>query len=175
MLQAVYPTETNTAVYGPLRKLDVNTWNSWVTHVGSYGSYGNQLQALGPVTDQETLNQYIEKYAYGYTATAGRNTASAAVVEGGVAGGYVGRMQGGVITEAHGMDLLETEAFRSAGGFVGEMLTGSVANTGEITLGNIELVGTESLAALQTFVPVIKNSDVAGLSVRCGREVSRIQ
>ena len=162
VLQAVYPTETNTAVYGPLRKLDVNTWNSWVTHVGSYGSYGNQLQALGPVTDQETLNQYIEKYAYGYTATAGRNTASAAVVEGGVAGGYVGRMQGGVITEAHGMDLLETEAFRSAGGFVGEMLTGSVANTGEITLGNIELVGTESLAALQTFVPVIKNSDVAG-------------
>lgn len=162
VLQAVYPTETNTAVYGPLRKLDVNTWNSWVTHVGSYGSYGNQLQALGPVTDQETLNQYIEKYAYGYTATAGRNTASAAVVEGGVAGGYVGRMQGGVITGAHGMDLLETEAFRSAGGFVGEMLTGSVANPGEITLGNIELVGTESLAALQTFVPVIKNSDVAG-------------
>ena len=162
VLQAVYPTETNTAVYGPLRKLDVNTWNSWVTHVGSYGSYGNQLQALGPVTDQETLNQYIEKYAYGYTATAGRNTASAAVVEGGVAGGYVGRMQGGVITEAHAMDLLETEAFRSAGGFVGEMLTGSVANPGEITLGNIELVGTESLAALQTFVPVIKNSDVAG-------------
>ena len=162
VLQAVYPTETNTAVYGPLRKLDVNTWNSWVTHVGSYGSYGNQLQALGPVTDQKTLNQYIEKYAYGYTATAGRNTASAGVVEGGVAGGYVGRMQGGVITEAHAMDLLETEAFRSAGGFVGEMLTGSVANPGEITLGNIELVGTESLAALQTFVPVIKNSDVAG-------------
>ena len=28
VLQAVYPTETNTAVYGPLRKLDVNTWNS---------------------------------------------------------------------------------------------------------------------------------------------------
>ena len=162
VLQAVYPTETNSAVYGPLRKLDVETWNSWVTHVGYYGSYGNQLQALGPVTDQETLNQYIEKYAYGYTATAGRNTASAGVVEGGVAGGYVGRMQGGVITEAHGMDLLETEAFRSAGGFVGEMLTGSVANTGEIELGNIELVGTESLAALQTFVPVIKNSDVAG-------------
>lgn len=162
VLQAVYPTETNTAVYGPLRKLDVNTWNSWVTHVGSYGSYGNQLQALGPVTDQKTLNEYIEKYAYGYMATAGRNTASAAVVKGGVAGGYVGRMQGGVITGAHGMDLLETEAFRSAGGFVGEMLTGSVANPGEITLGNIELVGTESLAALQTFVPVIKNSDVAG-------------
>lgn len=102
VLQAVYPTETNTAVYGPLRKLDVNTWNSWVTHVGSYGSYGNQLQGLGTVTNQETLNQYIEKYAYGYTETAGRNTASAGVVEGGVAGGYVGRMQGGVITEAMG-------------------------------------------------------------------------
>ena len=37
-LQAVYPTEEHTAVYGPLRGLDVDTWNSWVTHVGSYGS-----------------------------------------------------------------------------------------------------------------------------------------
>ena len=161
-LQAVYPTEEHTAVYGPLRGLDVDTWNSWVTHVGSYGSYGNEMHKLGPVQDQETLDGYIRKYAYGYTVTAGRNEASAAVDEGGVAGGYVGRMEGGTITSAHAMDLMDTEAFRSAGGFAGEMITGSVANTGGIDLGKIELVGTESLSALQTFVPVIKQSDVEG-------------
>lgn len=41
LLQAVYPTEKNTAVYGPLRGLDTDTWNKWVGAVGSYGSYGN--------------------------------------------------------------------------------------------------------------------------------------
>ncbi len=44
LLQAVYPTEKNTAVYGPLRGLDTDTWNKWVGAVGSYGSYGNKLQ-----------------------------------------------------------------------------------------------------------------------------------
>lgn len=53
LLQAVYPTEKNTAVYGPLRGLDTDTWNKWVGAVGSYGSYGNKLQALGEVNDQE--------------------------------------------------------------------------------------------------------------------------
>lgn len=43
LLQAVYPTEKNTAVYGPLRGLDTDTWNKWVGAVGSYGSYGNKL------------------------------------------------------------------------------------------------------------------------------------
>lgn len=162
VLQAVYPTEENTAVYGPLRELSVDVWNSWVSHVGSYGSYGNQMHELGEVSDQETLNGYIDKYAYGYTVTAGRDSASAAVAEGGVAGGYVGRMEGGTITNGHAMDLMDAEAFRSVGGFAGEMITGFVAGAGTIELGNIELVGTESLAALQTFVPVIKQSDVIG-------------
>ncbi len=34
LLQAVYPTEKNTAVYGPLRGLDTDTWNKWVGAVG---------------------------------------------------------------------------------------------------------------------------------------------
>ena len=59
LLQAVYPTEKNTAVYGPLRGLDTDTWNKWVGAVGSYGSYGNKLQALGEVNDQEQLNEII--------------------------------------------------------------------------------------------------------------------
>ena len=63
LLQAVYPTEKNTAVYGPLRGLDTDTWNKWVGAVGSYGSYGNKLQALGKVTDQGRLNEIISQYA----------------------------------------------------------------------------------------------------------------
>ena len=65
LLQAVYPTEKNTAVYGPLRGLDTDTWNKWVGAVGSYGSYGNKLQALGEVNDQNQLNEIISQYAYG--------------------------------------------------------------------------------------------------------------
>ena len=71
LLQAVYPTEKNTTVYGPLRGLDTDTWNKWVGAVGSYGSYGNKLQALGEVNDQEQLNEIISQYAYGYAVTAG--------------------------------------------------------------------------------------------------------
>ena len=73
LLQAVYPTEKNTAVYGPLRGLDTDTWNKWVGAVGSYGSYGNKLQALGEVNDQNQLNEIISQYAYGYAVTAGRS------------------------------------------------------------------------------------------------------
>lgn len=59
------------------------------------------------------------------------------MIQGSSAGGYVGRMEGGTITDAFAMDLKEADAFRSAGGFVGEMLTGTVASTGNITLGNL--------------------------------------
>lgn len=160
LLQAVYPTEENTAVYGPLRNLDMDTWNSWVTHVGAYGSYGNLLQGLGTVTDQDTLNKYIQQYAYGYAVTAGRNSVAEKLTQGGVAGGYVGRMEGGTITNAAAKDLKSTEAFRSVGGFAGEMITGSVAKTGDISLAGIDIAG--KLPLLQPFVPVIKTSSVEG-------------
>ena len=162
LLQAVYPTEKNTAVYGPLRGLDTDTWNKWVGAVGSYGSYGNKLQALGEVNDQDRLNEIISQYAYGYAVTAGRSILASKVTQGGSAGGYVGRMEGGTVTNGTAVDLQLAEAYRSSGGFAGEMLTGSVANTGEVSLEDLKIIGADSLAALKTFVPVVKQSHVEG-------------
>ena len=162
LLQAVYPTEKNTAVYGPLRGLDTDTWNKWVGAVGSYGSYGNKLQALGEVNDQEQLNEIISQYAYGYAVTAGRCILASKATQGGSAGGYVGRMEGGTITNGTATDLQLAEAYRSSGGFAGEMLTGSVANTGGVSLEDFKIIGADSLAALKTFVPVVKQSHVEG-------------
>lgn len=162
LLQAVYPTEKNTAVYGPLRGLDTDTWNKWVGAVGSYGSYGNKLQALGEVNDQEQLNEIISQYAYGYAVTAGRSILASKATQGGSAGGYVGRMEGGTVTNGTATDLQSVEAFRSSGGFAGEMLTGSVANTGDVSLEGLKIIGADGLAALKTFVPVVKQSHVDG-------------
>ena len=162
LLQAVYPTEKNTAVYGPLRGLDTDTWNKWVGAVGSYGSYGNKLQALGEVNDQEQLNEIISQYAYGYAVTAGRSILASKATQGGSAGGYVGRMEGGSVTNGTAVDLQLAEAYRSSGGFAGEMLTGSVANTGNVSLAGLKIIGADGLAALKTFVPVVKQSHVEG-------------
>ena len=162
LLQAVYPTEKNTAVYGPLRGLDTDTWNKWVGAVGSYGSYGNKLQALGEVNDQEQLNEIISQYAYGYAVTAGRSILASKATQGGSAGGYVGRMEGGTVTNGTATDLQSAEAYRCSGGFAGEMLTGSVANTGDVSLAGLKIIGADSLAALKTFVPVVKQSHVEG-------------
>ena len=162
LLQAVYPTEKNTAVYGPLRGLDTGTWNGWVGAVGSYGNYGDKLKALGEVTDQNQLNEIISQYAYGYAVTAGRSTLANKATQGGSAGGYVGRMEGGTVTNGTATDLQSVEAFRSSGGFAGEMLTGSVANTGDVSLAGLKIIGADSLAALKTFVPVVKQSHVEG-------------
>ena len=162
LLQAVYPTEKNTAVYGPLRGLDTDTWNKWVGAVGSYGSYGNKLQALGEVNDQNQLNEIISQYAYGYAVTAGRSILASNATQGGSAGGYVGRMEGGTVTNGTAVDLQLAEGYRSSGGFAGEMLTGSVANTGDVSLEGLKIIGADSLAALKTFVPVVKQSHVEG-------------
>lgn len=162
LLQAVYPTERNTAVYGPLRGLDTDTWNKWVGAVGSYGSYGDKLQALGKVTNQDQLNEIISQYAYGYAVTAGRSIPASKATQGGSAGGYVGRMEGGTVTNGTATDLQLAEAYRSSGGFAGEMLTGSVANTGDVSLAGLKIIGADSLAALKTFVPVVKQSHVKG-------------
>ncbi len=159
-LQAVYPTETSTAIYGPLRNLSMDTWNAWVQAVGINGSYGKQLQELGTVTSQEELDQIINKYAYGYSIKAGRKQAGNTAKEGGVAGGYVGQMDGGVIKEAKAMDLKEVNSLRSSGGFVGEMLATGVADVGKIDLAGLTING--DLPILQSFIPVIESSKVIG-------------
>ena len=160
LLNAVYPTETNTAVYGPLRKMDVDTWNKWADAVAANGVYGEQFPT-DKVTDQ-TLGDMIKKYAYGYDVTAGRTKVGTLEKQLGDAGGYVGKMQGGVITEAHAWDAKSVTAYKSAGGFVGEMITGGVAKVGDVSLvgGSLNVLG--SINAVETFIPVIRNSDVTG-------------
>lgn len=158
-LQAVYATEENTAVYGPLTYVDVNDWNGWVTYVGSKGPYAEEF--AGKTFDKQSqLDEFLKDYAYGYDVTAGRNSVATEAVQGGAAGGYVGRMEGGTITNATAEGLKSVNAFRSSGGFAGEMITGDVAEVGGIVLAGIDILG--SLPVLQTFVPVIKNSTVNG-------------
>ena len=50
--------------------------------------------------------------------------------------------------------------YKSAGGFAGEMTTGGVAEVGKVSL--IGLPITNAVSAVQTFVPVIRNSDITG-------------
>lgn len=159
LLGAVYPTETNTATYGPLRKLDVATWNTWVDAVGQNGVYGAQFPTT-PVSSQAELDALIRDYAYGYRVKAGRTEVGNQKMQSGTAGGYVGTMYGGVVTEAHAWDVMEVNAYKSAGGFAGEMFTDGVAEVGKVSLLGIDLTG--SIGAVQTFVPVIRNSDVTG-------------
>lgn len=160
LLHAVYPTETHTAVYGPLRKMDVDTWNKWADAVAANGVYGEQFPA-DKVTDQ-TLGDMIKKYAYGYDVTAGREKVGTLEKQLGDAGGYVGKMQGGVITEAHAWDTKSVTAYKSAGGFAGEMVTGGVASVGGISLIGDLLNVLGKIDVVQTFIPVIRNSDVTG-------------
>ena len=159
LLGAVYPTETNTAVYGPLRKVDMDTWNKWADAVGSDGVYGDQFPNT-PVDTEEQLQELIKKYAYGYNVKAGRTIVGTQDMEAGVAGGYVGRMKAGVVTNAHAWDAKNVIAYTSAGGFAGEMKTGGVAEVGKVSLLGLDITG--SISAVQTFVPVIRNSDVTG-------------
>lgn len=175
VLNAVYPTETNTAVYGPLRKLDIETWNKWVKYVGSNGVFGTTLPTEEVKTEAE-LNKLIKEYAYGYNVKAGRNTEATSPGEYGTAGGYVGYMKSGVITDAHAWDAKEVNAYRASGGFVGEMITGGVAEIGGLKLLDQTILGN-TLSAVQTFVPVIKNSGVtgyqSGLKVFCDINTSK--
>lgn len=175
VLNAVYPTETNTAVYGPLRKVDIETWNKWVKYVGSNGVFGTTLPTEEVKTEAE-LNKLIKEYAYGYNVKAGRNTEATSPGEYGTAGGYVGYMKSGVITDAHAWDAKEVNAYRASGGFVGEMITGGVAEIGGLKLLDQTILGN-TLSAVQTFVPVIKNSGVtgyqSGLKVFCDINTSK--
>ena len=159
LLGAVYPTETNTAVYGPLRKVDMDTWNKWAAAVGSNGVYGDQFPNT-PVDTEQALQAAIRQYAYGYNVKAGRTSVGTQDMEAGAAGGYVGRMKAGVVTNAHAWDAKNITAYTSAGGFAGEMKTGGAAQVGKVSLIGLPITG--SISAVQTFVPVIRNSDITG-------------
>lgn len=156
-LEGIYGIQTNTQVTGPLRGLTLEVWNSWVDRVGKYGAYGSQMKAF---TNQEELNQFINDYAYGYTVKTLVEDDGTGVLDGGSAGGYVGRMEGGVISNAWAQDVKGVNSFRSAGGFAGEIATGTVGNLGSISLGDLDVL--DNLGLVQSFVPVIEGSQVTG-------------
>lgn len=151
-LEVVYAIQTNTQTTGPLRGLDEDTWKAWVAAVGSSGVYGEELVQAS----YGNLAQYI----YGYTVTAKAEDEGSSLVDGGAAGGYVGRMEAGVITNAYAQDVKAVTAFRSAGGFAGEMETGSVANVGNIEIAGLKVTG--NLPIVKSFVPVVYASRVDG-------------
>lgn len=163
-LSVVYPTEENTAVYGPLALMDYETWNKWVEFVGKYGGYGSDLAEHGKVKDQAELDDIIHKYAYGYNVVAGRVNYRDEIklAIGGAAGGYVGSMQTGTITNGQAYQTKRVTGMRTAGGFAGEMINGGAANLGGVNILGLNLQLGRMIDVLNVFVPVIKQSSVEG-------------
>ena len=162
-LSAVYPTEAHTAVYGPLRNLDVDTWNAWVSYVGKYGGYGAELAQSGRVSTQADLNNKLSKYIYGCNVVAGRSEHdNMLITEGGSAGGYVGYMVSGVITDGRAYDMKKIRAMRSAGGYAGKMQTGAAAQFGSVSILGLDLNLSKLVSAANVFVPTVKSGSVRG-------------
>lgn len=163
-LSVVYPTEENTAVYGPLALMDHETWNKWVEFVGKKGGYGSDLAEHGTVTNQAELDAIIGKYAYGYNVVAGRANYRDEIklANGGAAGGYVGSMQTGTITNGQAYQAKTIKGLRCAGGFAGEMINGGAAKLGGVDILGLNLQLGQMLQVLNVFVPVIKKSSVEG-------------
>lgn len=163
-LSVVYPTEENTAVYGPLALMDYETWNKWVEFVGKYGGYGSDLVDHGKVNNQAELDKIIRKYAYGYNVVAGRVNYRDEIklANGGAAGGYVGSMQTGTITNGQVYQTKKVKGLRTAGGFAGEMINGGAADLGGVDILGLKLDLGRMINVLNVFVPVIKQSSVEG-------------
>lgn len=163
-LSVVYPTEENTAVYGPLAQMDYETWNKWVKFVGKKGGYGSDLAAKGTVKNQKELDNIIGKYAYGYNVVAGRVNYRDEIklANGGAAGGYVGSMQTGTITNGQAYQAKTIKGIRCAGGFAGEMINGGAADLGGVKILGLDLQIGQMIKVLNVFVPVIKQSSVEG-------------
>lgn len=165
-LDVAYPTEENTAVYGPLAKLDVNTWNAWVDAVGANGGYGSELaDNKGKVNKQEELDAKLADVAYGMNVVTGRKTVAgkANVNPGGAAGGYVGAMVAGTITNGHAHDVKLVRGMRAAGGFAGMAEAGGAAQLGSVDILGLHLdLGKLFDEVAPAFVPVIKSSSVEG-------------
>ena len=163
-LSVVYPTEENTAVYGPLAMMDYETWNKWVEFVGKYGGYGSDLAQKGKVNSQEELDAILGNYIYGYNTVAGRVNYrdETTLANGGAAGGYVGLMKTGTITNGQAHHARIVKGLRCAGGFAGEMSNGGAADLGGVDILGLKLDLGQMLNVLDVFVPVIKQSSVEG-------------
>lgn len=160
-LGVIYPVQTNTAVYGPLAGLDVDTWNSWVQYVGKYGGYGYELAKKGTVATQAELDALLAEMIYGYNVVAGRSEFNN-MLYGGDAGGYVGCMNSGTLTNCMAYDAKLVSALHSAGGFAGQMKTGGAAQLGTVSILGLNLNLDQLLNIAQLFVPAVRNSSVQG-------------
>lgn len=159
-LQAVYATEENTAVYGPLTYVDVNDWNGWVTYVGSKGPYADEF-AGKTFGEQKELDEFLKDYIYGYEVVSpGADSDKDGMKSNGYAGGYAGKITGAHVTNGQANDLKEVTAWNSAGGFVGVMTPASLASLGDVDIAGLNIV--QGLDVLQTFVSVIEKSGVTG-------------
>ena len=70
----VYPTTENTEVSGPLRGIDIATFESWVEHVSKYDAYGQEFADIieklkdKAITTQDQLDTALAKYSCQYCA-----------------------------------------------------------------------------------------------------------
>ena len=168
-LGVAYPTEENTAVYGPLAKLDVATWNAWVKAVGKYGGYGASLATQNfeeTEAGQAQLDELLAGYLYGMNVVAGRSqlaeTDQANAMKGGSSGGSVGAMVSGTVTNGQAHDVKLVQGMRAAGGFAGIAESGGAATLGSVSILGIDLDLGQLLDAAEVFVPVIKSSSIEG-------------
>lgn len=160
-LGVIYPVQTNTAVYGPLAGLDKDTWNSWVEYVGVHGGYGYELAKAGKVNSQAELDEKLADYIYGYNVVAGRSEFNN-MLYGGDAGGYVGCMNSGTLTNCMAYDAKLVSALHSAGGFAGQMKTGGAVELGTVSILGLNLNVDQLVNVAQLFVPAVRNSSVQG-------------
>lgn len=160
-LGVIYPVQANTAVYGPLAGLDVQTWNSWVEYVGVHGGYGYELAQTGKVDSQAELDAKLADYIYGYNVVAGRSEFNN-MLYGGDAGGYVGCMNSGTLTNCMAYDAKLVSAMHSAGGFAGQMKTGGAVELGTVNILGLKLDAGKLLSIAKLFVPAVRNSSVQG-------------
>ena len=84
------------------------------------------------------------------------------LANGGAAGGYVGSMQTGTITNGQAYQAKTIKGLRCAGGFAGEMINGGAADLGGVNILGLNLQLGQMINALNVFVPVIKQSSVEG-------------
>jgi hypothetical protein len=144
--------------------MDSKTWNDWVEFVGKKGGYGSDLAKNGKVNSQDELDTIIGKYIYGYNVVAGRANYrdETKLANGGAAGGYVGSMQTGTITNGQAYQAKTIKGLRCAGGFAGEMINGGAAKLGGVDILGLNLQLGQMINVLNVFVPVIKQSSVEG-------------
>lgn len=159
-LSVVYPTQRQTRVTGPLFGVDMNMWNEWVDYVGVKGGFGADLAQGGKVNSQAELDAKLANYVYGLNVVAGRSGYGVAANEcdGGVAGGYVGIMRSGVVSDGMANDAKTVRAMRAAGGYAGLMECGGAANLGSVSILGLNLNIGELISAAKVFVPSIQGS-----------------